>query len=73
MTRCLCSHPIAGHVRYRDRWLCSVIVCGCAEPRPDGRPERHHFDDRHDDLEPRRYADMGAHRVDVWPENEGDV
>lgn len=75
MTRCLCGHPIENrrHYMVRGKWLCATAACGCTEPRPDTRIQPQHRDDRHDELEPWRRVDMGAHRVDVWPEDEWDV
>lgn len=68
MTRCKCSHVLSGHWQRRGKWLCSSAACGCAEPRPDTRIQPQHRDDRHDELEPARHVDMGAHRVEDWPE-----
>jgi hypothetical protein len=66
MSRCLCGHELwnGGHYQQRGKWVCTSVVCGCAEPRPDTRPR----DDRWDDLEPRRRQDMGSVRVDSFPE-----
>lgn len=67
VTRCRCQHLASYH--QPDRRLClGSPVCGCAEFRPDTRIQPQHRDDRHDDLEPRMRSDMGAHRVDVFPE-----
>jgi hypothetical protein len=69
--RCKCGGLLTSH-NENNRMCYHSPVCGCTQFRPDNGQRWQPAREPDDNLEPRRRVDMGAHRVESWPER-GDV